>query len=383
MAVSVPAAHRAVRWLSLLLVLLLPVTLVACDSGGGGGDDDGMDDGGLSCTFPTDLLSEGANRGAITPVNNPSLVSASEAEDQLSSFSGTDRVLGLPPSFHEAYGDAPLAVPLDVLFESEVMNLDTWASRPLAITFCPLTTSTLVFDREAVDGARFEVSGLLLNKGNQEHQGNLVMVDAQTDESLWPQMSLGATCGSKQGTTLNTLPAVELRWDRWKELYPNTRVAIESNGSGTSSGTTADRGTNPQTVITATADDEVPLGRVLGIPSRARVGGGTGGLAVAFQDLDDGTPARAVEVTVSRQDMVVFWDRDAQAAMAYRSSSSFSVQNGQIVDDQTQSVWTVDGRAVSGSRQGDQLEPVEGAYIAAGRAWFDFQPETERWNGSQ
>ena len=95
MSVSVPAAHRAVHWLSPLLVLVLSVTLVACDSGGGGGNDNGMDDGGLSCTFPTDLLSEGANRGAITPVNNPSLVSASEAEDQLSSLSGTDRVLGL------------------------------------------------------------------------------------------------------------------------------------------------------------------------------------------------------------------------------------------------------------------------------------------------
>jgi hypothetical protein len=342
-----------------------------------------MDETGLDCSFPTDFLNEGADRGSITPVNNPSLVSASEAENQLPSFKGTDRVLGLPPSFHEAYGDVPVAIPLDVLFENEVMNMDTWARRPLAITFCPLTTSTVVFDRSDINGAQFEISGLLLNKENQEHQGNLVMVDAQSNESLWPQMSLGATCGPKQGTTLNTLPVVEIEWDRWKELYPNTEVAIESGGSGSTSGPAGAHVPGPHAAISAAADDEVPLGRVLGIPSRARVGGGTGGLAIAFQDLDDGTPVRAIEVTVSRKDMVVFWNRKARAAMAFETSSTFSVQDGQIVDDQTQSVWTVDGRAVEGTRQGEQLDPVDRAYIASGRAWFDFQPDSELWTGSQ
>jgi hypothetical protein len=342
-----------------------------------------MNDGGLNCTFSTDLLSEGSNRGAITPVNDPALVNLSEAEDQLASFTDADRVLGLPPSFHEAYGDTPLAIPLDVLFESEVMNLDTWASRPLAITFCPLTSSTLVFDRSAINGARFEISGLLLNKGNEEHRGNLVMVNAGSDESLWPQMSLGATCGPKLGTTLNTLPAVEMRWERWKELYPNTAVAIKSDGSSNTTSTAADRGGQPHTASSVTADGEVPLGRVLGIPNRARVGGGTGGLAVPFQDLDDGTPVRAIEVTVNREDMVVFWNLAARAAMAFKTSSTFSVEDGQIIDDQTQSVWTVDGRAVEGARQGEQLDPVERAYIADGRAWFDFQPDTEQWNDTQ
>lgn len=383
MLASVLNARRAVRWLLPLLFLALSATFVACDSGGGSGDGDPMDDGGLNCTFSTDLLSEGANRGAITPVNDPALVSSSEAENRLASFTDADRVLGLPPSFHEAYGNAPLAVPLDVLFESEIMNLDTWASRPLVITFCPLTSSTLVFDRSAIDGARFEISGLLLNKGNEEHQGNLVMVNTGSDESLWPQMSLGATCGPKRGTTLPTLPAVEMRWERWKELYPNTSVAIESDESGNTATNAADRGGQPHTAGSATSDNGVPLGRVLGIPSRARVGGGTGGLAVPFQDLDDGTPARAIEVTVSREDMVVFWDLEARAAMAFKTSSTFSVEDGQIIDDQTQSVWTVDGRAVEGARQGEQLDPVDRAYIADGRAWFDFQPDTEQWNGSQ
>jgi len=374
---SLPRPRRAARWASVVL-LALSVPLMGCDSGGGGSS---MDDTGLNCSFPVDFLNEGANRGSITPVNDPALVDGETAETELPAFSDSDRVLGLPPSFHDAYNNTPLAVPLDVLFESEVMNLDGWASRPLAITFCPLTSSTVVFDREAIDGARFEISGLLLNKGNEDHSGNLVMVDTESGESLWPQMSLGAVCGPDRGTTLTTLPAIEMRWDRWKELYPNTEVAIERDMSETSG--TEDRALGQFHTADAATKQSVPLGRVLGIPSRARVGGGTGGLAVAFQDLDNERPLRVAEVTVSREDMVVFWDREARSAMAFTTTSTFSVQNGEIVDNATQSTWTVDGRAIEGARQGEQLDPAEGAFIADGRAWFDFQPDSDRWNSSQ
>lgn len=115
----------------------------------------------------------------------------------------------------------------------------------------------------------------------------------------------------------------------------------------------------------------------------AELGEGLEEFAFAFQDLDDGMPARVVEVTIQSETVTVFWNRDARAAMAFQTSSSSSVQNGKIVDDQTQSVWTVAGRAVEGTRQGEHLDPVKGAYIASGRAWFDFQPDSELWNDSQ
>lgn len=373
----VPPSDRSLHWLTGAVLLVLAAALPACDSGG---QEPTRDDGALQCSFPVEFLNEGSNRGSITPVDNPSLVSASEAEDVLPAFSNSDRVLALPPSFHESYNDTPLAIPLDVLFESEVMNLDGWADRPLAISFCPLTSSTLVFDRSAVDGARFDVSGLLLNKDNEDHPGNLVMVDEGSGESLWPQMSLGAVCGPDRGTTLTTLPAVEMRWQRWKELYPNTDVAIDGDATSNAGAGAPRADARPES---ATPAKDAPLGRVLGIPNRARVGGGTGGLAVPFQTLDDGAPVRVVEVTLNRENLVVFWNRDAWSAMVFKTASSFSVRNGQIVDDQTQSVWAVDGRAIEGARRGERLDPVDRAYISDGRAWFDFQPDTDEWEGSQ
>lgn len=103
------------------------------------------------------------------------------------------------------------------------------------------------------------------------------------------------------------------------------------------------------------------------------------GVAVPFRALNDGGAVRAVEL--SAEGPVVFWRREAQAAMAFGVSESFSVtEDGQIVDDQTGSVWTLDGRAVEGRRAGEQLPPVETAYVALWRAWSDFHPNTDVWS---
>ena len=103
------------------------------------------------------------------------------------------------------------------------------------------------------------------------------------------------------------------------------------------------------------------------------------GGAVPFRALNDGGAVRTVEL--SAEGPVVFWRREAQAAMTFGVSESFSVtEDGQIVDDQTGSVWTLDGRAVEGRRAGGQLPPVETAYVALWRAWSDFHPNTDVWS---
>jgi len=54
---------------------------------------------------------------------------------------------------------------------------------------------------------------------------------------------------------------------------------------------------------------------------------------------------------------------------------SFEIKNGNIVDEQTGSVWTVTGYAVKGPFKGQQLEAVTfGDYFAF--TWLVFWPET-------
>ena len=85
-------------------------------------------------------------------------------------------------------GGEPYAVPLNVLRYHEIVNATFETDGgllDLAVTHCPLTGSSMVFDRAAAGGAEFGVSGIL-------YQSNLVMYDRNTSESLWPQMVAGA-----------------------------------------------------------------------------------------------------------------------------------------------------------------------------------------------
>ena len=124
---------------------------------------------------------------------------------------------------------------------------------------------------------------------------------------------------------------------------------------------------------------------VLGLPDASLSEGfakasGRTGVAVPFRDLNEGRSARAVELS-GEAGPVVFWHPDAQAAMAFASSGSFSVtEEGRFVDDATGSIWTLDGRAVDGPRTGEQLPPVETAYVSLWRAWSDFHPDTDVWS---
>jgi hypothetical protein len=365
-----------------LALLLLPLVLQGCDSGGTSPDGD---DSGFTldnCTIPTDQIVD----GGVPRDGIPSLDGLTPDDDRLvRKDAGTagyladgNRVIGM------LFGDQALAVPHNILWHHEIVNVDEWAGRTFAVTYCPLTGTSLAFDRSAVDGAEFGVSGLLFNN-------NLMMFDRRDNESLWPQMNRQANCGANVGTDLQMLPVVEMTWGAWKALHPDTKV-ISSRTGHSRNYTTAgypygdpdpassyEAPNNDRLLFDIPIDDRrPPKERVLGIPD------GDGGLAVPFGELDDGSEARVVEVTVGGTDMVVFWTRDAEGAMAYRPRTqdgqalSFAVQDGRIVDTETQRTWTLDGRARDGSAR---LEPVRTAFVAFWFAWAadSFHPETRIW----
>ncbi|MFB6273651.1 MAG: DUF3179 domain-containing (seleno)protein [Salinibacter sp.] len=347
----------------LLLFGVLLALMGSCDARGGRNDRGSN----ANCVVDTEGLTKGAERGAIEALTNPPILDA----DEVGKLQDSDRVIGL------LAGETPLAVPIRLLQAHEIVNLDHWLDDPIAITHCPLTTSSLAFDRGAISGAEFEVSGLLLHN-------NLVMVNAQTNESLWPQMLRSPICGSASGA-LEMVPILDLRWGHWRKLHPNTKVLPVSMNSESSS---ASRRTVSRSVghnASTGSGEQSPSGLVLGIPN-ASLGGvqkaseGTA-IAIPFRTLDDGREARVVEVS-GDEGPVVFWHRGARAAMAFDTSTSFSVnENGRFVDDATGSVWTLDGRAVEGPRRGERLSPVATAYVAAWSAWSDFHPDTEVWKG--
>ncbi len=254
------------------------------------------------------------------------------------------------------------------------LRVDSLDLSLVAVTHCPLTGSSLVFDRSSLAGAELGVSGLL-------YRNNLIMYDRNGDESLWPQMLRGARCGSKTGAELEMVPAVEMSWEGWQTLHPQTLVVSSETEFGRNYRNYPygdyDRIDNRELLFPLSEIDSrrPPKERVLGIPD------GEAGRAYPYGVLGDlGSIA-----VVQEDDDVIFWDSQRQAAMAYYrildgETLEFRVVGGQIRDASTESIWQVDGLALSGPLAGRKLAPVAEAFVSFWFAWAVFHPDATLWS---
>ncbi len=329
----------------------------------------------VECSIPRSLIFDGGpGKDGIPALNNPRLVSPGDRGTEY--LQGQDRVIGL------VVEGQPVAVPLRIGWWHEIVNLDVGGSH-VAVTHCPLTGSSLVFDRRGVHNNTFGVSGLLF-------MNNLIMYDRSTEESLWPQLSRGARCGASRGTNLAMVPAIEMTWAGWQSLYPGTRVIssetdIPRNYAQYPYGD-YERPDNPELLFPMPGGIDrrrPPKERVLVIPA-----GDSAGIAFPFGALQELGDLAAVNIAVGDQPIVVFWDGARGAAAAFAATSdgakqTFRVENGQIVDNETGSSWRVDGLATSGPLSGTRLDPVAEAFVVYWFAWPAFYPASQLWTAAQ
>ncbi len=363
--------------------ILLTLFLSGCSDGGSGLDPSPSGDG---CALDTRFVAVGADRGAIPQLTDPPLVSASA--DGARYLSGSDRVVGLIVD-GQAY-----AVPHNILWWHEIVNLDV-GSELLAVTFCPLTGSGLAFDRQRLNGWRLGVSGLVF-------KNNLVMFILDRPqahggdtgpESLFPQMLGRARCGPESEVKLTRYPVIEIRWDAWRDLHPSTLVISEETGHGRDytlypygdyESLSNDAFLFPE--IMPPPDLRRPLKeRVVGVPP----GGEDAGIAFASGLLDEAPGQYLVaRFEYEGSPAVLLWSEGDRAGMAYRPRATDgrnvtlrSTEAG-FEDEETRSVWSVDGRAVEGPMASARLEPLETTFVAFWGAWAAFFPETRLWNGT-
>ncbi|MBL0889056.1 MAG: DUF3179 domain-containing protein [Gemmatimonadaceae bacterium] len=322
------------------------------------------------CTVPRQFIADGGpGKDGIPALTNPAMVSPTNPAAQY--LRHDDRIIGLQ------IGDEFIAVPLNIGWWHEVVNLNRGSLR-LSITHCPLTGSSLVFNRSAVDGAEFGVSGLLF-------MNYLMLYDRAEPSSLWPQMSRGARCGSRAGTTLPMFPSVEMSWLGWRTLHPQTVVVSENTGHVRNYrsypyGDYA-REDNAGLLAPAPAIDarRPPKERVLGIVLEER-----GSLALPFGAMRTRGARASIPVVVGGESLVVLWDgaRETAAAFAPRVDSqqlSLRVVGESWRDDETGSAWTVDGIATDGPLAGQRLTQPAGSFVAYWFAWAAFYPDAALW----
>ena len=152
------------------------------------------------------IKSGGPSRDGIPALFAPNFIAANAADF----LRPDDRVLGV------TLNGIAKAYPIRILNYHEVVN-DRFKGTPVAVTFCPLCGSGVVFHAEAGGQVRaFGVSGLLYNS-------DVLMYDRQS-ESLWSQLMGQAISGPAKGTRLTPLPVRHTTWRDWRGRHPDTVV---------------------------------------------------------------------------------------------------------------------------------------------------------------
>jgi len=268
-------------------------------------------------------------------------------------------------------GDPPRAYPVRVLSHHEIVNdsiEESGERRPIAVTWCPICASGVVFDRR-VGGRRltFGTSGKLADDA-------LVMYDRET-ESEWKQPLGRAIAGPLEGTDLDVLPAALLTYGRFREEHPDGLVLQPVYGTG--------RGETPAEADDVSAADGFGLREMRGEGpertwDREDVGAKTVVLGIVREDAARAYPVPQVEDeggvvrdTVGGLDVLVALD-DNRELHAFRDpGGDFEVDGGKLRGDGT--TWN----AVTGDGEdGRTLQRVPARRLYAFAWQDDHGPDT-------
>jgi hypothetical protein len=298
--------------LALVPVLLL-LAVAACSSGGGGSGPapaEGEDSAGrlsFGGDWKTDFskhtvplagfVSGGPGKDGIPALDRPRFESVAEADRWIEDKE---------PVIELVAGDEARAYPLQILIWHEIVN-DRLGGRPVAVTFCPLCNTALVFDRR--------VDGRLLDFGTTGYLRNsdLVMYDRQT-ESWWQQFGGDAVIGELAGEELEHVPAAIVAWRAFADRYPGARVLSRETGFprpyGRNPYTGYDDVGSPPFVPTENLDDDrlQPKERVVYVERDGEA------VAVSFSAL---SKAGRMEVEVGGDVLALEWVPGARSALGH------------------------------------------------------------------
>ncbi|WP_432612861.1 DUF3179 domain-containing protein [Litoreibacter halocynthiae] len=154
-----------------------------------------------------EIRSGGPGKDGIPAVDSPTFLKVSDERR----ISPREPVMTV-----ELAGQRPRAYPIRYFMVHEIVN-DVVGGVPIAVTFCPLCNSGVVFDRRLAGRTlSFGVSGNLRNS-------DMVMYDRQT-ESWWQQAVGEGIVGQLAGRTLKQIPSWMESWEAFKDRNPDGLV---------------------------------------------------------------------------------------------------------------------------------------------------------------
>ena len=317
-------------------------------------------------------------RDAIPPIDNPQFEAVSES----------DWIQGQEPGVLIEIEEDARFYPLSVMTRHEIVN-DEVGGIPVAVTYCPLCNTALVFDRRFEgETLRLGVSGLLRNS-------DLVMWDDVT-QTLWQQVTGEAIVGKHAGKSLTPLASAIVRWADFRDTHPDGQALSSDQGFGLVYGSNPyefySSRSRPYNFYSGEIDDRFPaLERVVGI---------------SVNGIDKAYPfslinkVRVVHDNLAGQELVVFWGASdtADALDSGLIADAIGIGTGivynpfvdgkrltfvasgdtEFVDNETGTTWSILGKATSGELAGEELEllPHRNEFWFAWQAFF---PDAEVW----
>jgi hypothetical protein len=159
-----------------------------------------------------EFMSGGPGKDGIPAVDEPRFVAVGDV----------DFVDDREPVLELVVEGEARAYPIQILIWHEIVN-DVVAGVPVAVTFCPLCNTALVFDRR--------LKGQTLDFGTTGNLRNsdLVMYDRQT-ESWWQQFGGEALVGELTGARLGRLPSRIVAWADFHREHAGGKVLSRDTG---------------------------------------------------------------------------------------------------------------------------------------------------------
>lgn len=315
------------------------------------------------------------------------------------------------------------AYPLQILLWHEIVNQSL--ELPVAVTFCPLSDSALVFDRrvplsdaqreavlklnpkakiapleagfraayKAQTGEEAPPWGLEVTFGTSGmlYNANTLMFDSATG-SVFPQISGEGRVGTLTGVRLLRYPAQVVGFAEFARAYPRGQVLSRETGFTRPYDQNPylgyDRADIPPFLEVGVRDSRLPAKeRVVALELAAEP------VAYAFSTLAE---KRVINDTLTGLDLVVWWSpgtrsaldaspiaksKDIGAVGVFKRSLegrvlNFTWDGRGWVDRETGSRWNLLGQAIQGPLAGRRLEPIP-YESALWFAWAAFRPTTQ------
>ncbi len=320
----------------------------------------------------SEIFSGGPPKDGIPAIDKPIFVSSQEANHWLNDDE---------PVIVAEYGQR--AYPIQILMYHEIVN-DQIDGRPVAVTFCPLCNAAMVFNRR--------LNGKVLDFGTtgKLRNSDLVMYDRQS-ESWWQQFTGTGIVGHYTGQTLQEIPAHIVSYADFKKQYPQGEVLSRKTGYVRSYGNNPYQGYDDMssTPYFPVQQDSrlLPMERLLGVRNQDKL------KLYPFKLVRE---QGVVNDTLESLPLVVFSKEGVRSPLDEKKISqsrliaavtafdrrvdgktlTFVKKDQTIMDEQTNSAWSILGKAYKGVYKDKQLKSIgEGSHFAF--AWLAFSPNAE------